>query len=421
MNIKLFIPALFAILSAAGIHAEGWNIATVGRDGTAFHSTDSGRTWNASKSGTGEYLFSVVSDHNGNFLAVGGNGTVLRSENGGINYRVIRSAGTTALEGIATDGKQNFVAVGAQGSIVYSEGGKEWNTSLSPIDANFKDVATDGHGSWVAVGASGVIIRSTDNGRNWKTSATIKGAPHIESITAAGKGIFYAVSANGLMTSSKDGGVKWNSVQIENRFYAQGIGINSNGELIVVGWNGKVFHSPDGRSWNSVNSGTTQRLMDVSDAVQGRMVAVGFRGTILLSTDNGMTWQNIKSATSKNLNSSAFNFLPDLSGKLFSDSCKLALEIRNNGTGQISDEIYNRNVLKFLTVMDGSHKLIDIDLKTADPKKRLQKPGGTLQIPLNALLTGKERHFTINIDPEEKIRELSKKNNLQKQSVGCSK
>jgi len=70
-----------------------------------------------------------------------------------------------------------------------------------------------------------------------------------------------------------------------------------NGKLIAVGERGLVMQSRDqGKSWNAIYAPTSRMLTAVAfiDATTG--VAVGHGGTVLRTRDAGMTWQVVKVA-----------------------------------------------------------------------------------------------------------------------------
>ena len=73
----------------------------------------------------------------------------------------------------------------------------------------------------------------------------------------------------------------------------------AGGKLVAVGENGLILTSDDGVSWNKRNSGTTEWLNDVTFAQNTWWVA-GSAGLILTSPDL-VTWTMTRSITSKSL------------------------------------------------------------------------------------------------------------------------
>ena len=81
-----------------------------------------------------------------------------------------------------------------------------------------------------------------------------------------------------------------------------------SGVGFVVGDAGTIVKTTDaGMTWSPLTSGTTNALYDVYffDATQG--VAVGEQGLILRTTDGGATWQSIASGVKDSLRSVSFN------------------------------------------------------------------------------------------------------------------
>jgi photosystem II stability/assembly factor-like uncharacterized protein len=59
---------------------------------------------------------------------------------------------------------------------------------------------------------------------------------------------------------------------------------------VVVGEQGRILTSADGRTWLPRNSGTTEWLTAVANSGSNFWIAVGDHGTILRSADDGQTW-----------------------------------------------------------------------------------------------------------------------------------
>jgi photosystem II stability/assembly factor-like uncharacterized protein len=63
-----------------------------------------------------------------------------------------------------------------------------------------------------------------------------------------------------------------------------------NGVFVTGGGGGVLASSGDGSNWTTLTSGTTRSINDVCHVSDSIWVAVGDAGTLLLSTDNGITW-----------------------------------------------------------------------------------------------------------------------------------
>lgn len=72
---------------------------------------------------------------------------------------------------------------------------------------------------------------------------------------------------------------------------------------IAVGGNGTILYSDDfGKTWTSVNSGTTSILRAAAHSKSGRWVVSGYDGAVRYSTDKGLTWTGADSKTTNRLN-----------------------------------------------------------------------------------------------------------------------
>lgn len=158
-------------------------------------------------------------------------------------------------------GLKYTVCVGNNGTIWRSSG--ENNAVLtqipSPTTQRLNNLRISPHDSFddaIAVGNNGTIIYSLSTGTNWAASTPI--------------------------TSSNLYGVDF--------IY---------GKVFVVGDNGVILTAPyPGGAWSTQTSGTTRNLkaVEVGAQMDGKVIAVGEKGTILRTTDNGLTWLNVSLA-----------------------------------------------------------------------------------------------------------------------------
>ena len=80
---------------------------------------------------------------------------------------------------------------------------------------------------------------------------------------------------------------------------------SSSGLFVAVGASGTLLTSPDGTTWTSRTSGTSNNLRSFAFDGSSTGVVVGYSGTVLTSTD-GITWTSRTSGTSKNINNVAY-------------------------------------------------------------------------------------------------------------------
>ena len=118
--------------------------------------------------------------------------------------------------------------------------------------------------------------------------------------------------------------VFYSSVTVFGQWTAASSGTTNNlnggylldsGVGFVVGDAGTILKTTDaGMTWSPLTSGTTNALYDVYffDATQG--VAVGEQGLILRTTDGGAGWQGVTSGVEDALRSVSFNGVNGISG-----------------------------------------------------------------------------------------------------------
>jgi photosystem II stability/assembly factor-like uncharacterized protein len=100
-----------------------------------------------------------------------------------------------------------------------------------------------------------------------------------------------AVGSSGLIIESSDGGQSWKPGQTfsENALLDVSCGM---GSTLIVGQQGLIFRAAED-AFTAVDSGTDARLLGVGSNSDGLAFAVGGFGTILRSTDDGVTWESV--------------------------------------------------------------------------------------------------------------------------------
>ena len=126
------------------------------------------------------------------------------------------------------------------------------------------------------------------------TEALVTGVAHDALFTinfdgAAG----IAGGAPGRVLNTADGGKTWSPDKTFPSPLAV-LGADVNGErAIAVGQMGTVFVREGKAAWKKIDSGSAERLMNVSLNSKGLAVAVGSFGTVIKSSDGGNTWSAI--------------------------------------------------------------------------------------------------------------------------------
>jgi len=147
-----------------------------------------------------------------------------------------------------------------------------------------------------STGSSGNVYKSTDNGQNWTSTATI-GKP-IYALGANSTYIFAGTSNDG-MRRTNNGGTTWTTINSglpttgEKSIRA----IAVNGSKIYIGTGGRgVFRSTnDGTNWVAANGGigSVGYTFIRSVAVKGDTIFAGVNGGVIRSFNNGTSWENV--------------------------------------------------------------------------------------------------------------------------------
>ena len=125
-------------------------------------------------------------------------------------------------------------------------------------------------------------------------------------------------------------------------------------EAWAVGWNGTLLHSTDGGvTWNMRSGTTADALQSVAFADANRAVAVGEKGTITTSDDSGKTWTDIEMDTWHRIRN--LSFVTDREGWAVGDG-GLILHTTDAGQTwerQTSGWWYTLNALHFINPLKG--------------------------------------------------------------------
>jgi hypothetical protein len=210
-------------------------------------------------------------------------------------------------------GGGRFVTVGDSAAIftgTYSyisaspPGVNAWLPPTPPFPAFSGNLRADTYSSqFVALGDDGTILTSAD-GLTWVLAASLVPAVGMNGL-AFGGGQYVAVGSGGSVFASADL-VTWTQAvsNTANDLYSVSY---QNGGFIATGAAGTLLASPDGSAWTVRNSNTANALRGVAFRLSTgiRYVAVGDAGTIVTSSDDGVTWTPVAPVTVQNLRSAA--------------------------------------------------------------------------------------------------------------------
>jgi hypothetical protein len=181
--------------------------------------------------------------------------------------------------------------------------GASWDTTSS-----FPVKAFAVSGTQVFAGCGDCVVHSSDNGRTWFRSDSIRHP--VTSIAVTGTAMFTGTINGGIFRSS-DNGQTWTSLSPEWTSTTVWT-FAFSGATIFAGTTGGVVLSIDnGTSWPAANSGLPALDIRVL-AVHGTKTYAGiFQTGVVLSSDNGLSWNQVDMGLSNHCGGRAFAFYGD--------------------------------------------------------------------------------------------------------------
>jgi photosystem II stability/assembly factor-like uncharacterized protein len=151
----------------------------------------------------------------------------------------------------------------------------------------------------VGAGERGRILVSDDDGSTWKVAAT----PTFQTLTSlyfTSPTTGFATGHQGVLLRTDDGGLTWKQMALDATDKPALFAVHVSGDRgIAVGAYGACFESVDGgRTWNRHKVGGANfdhHLTGIASIGSGKLILAGEAGTLLASSDDGATWQPLKS------------------------------------------------------------------------------------------------------------------------------
>jgi len=285
-------------------------------------------------------LIFAIREYHGRFFAVGHHGHILFSDDGGDSWTQAEVPVRSSLLDIYFPTPELGWAVGHEGVILHSsDSGKTWvkqfdgvrygvegkayyeemaaadpNDTLFPYLVEEMDFAIaqgadkplfkirmhtelSGH----ALGAYGMILRTEDGGENWTHvlhSMENDSFYHIfDFAPLPGERQFFLSGEAGLFlvgdaTLENAGAKKIHSIPWEGSFFTSSAAADE--AIIMGGLRGRMFRTEDaGHTWTVVEKPPTSSMVDSTRLANGNLVFVGIAGEVLMSTDNGLSFERL--------------------------------------------------------------------------------------------------------------------------------
>ncbi len=279
----------------------GWAAGTYGR---IIHTTTGGTNWEYLSQGPRNDLYAIqISDTLNGYAA--GPGVFLVTNTGGKIWERRSAPSFYIIGSMYVIDENDIIAVADDGNIYHtSDGGWSWKRVYqdSP-ERGLRDVCFASNGTGIAVGYEGTIIRTTNRGQTWNSIHSgvtdwLLGCHAVDDTRAWAVGL-------GVMLRTDDGGLTWRNTH-QSISGATDIFFLDEQHGWVVGFTFPPSHGFIGRTVDGGENWEFQYFLDqlldkISISESGKGVAVGRDGTILYSSDLGVTWQTLNSPSNTRL------------------------------------------------------------------------------------------------------------------------
>ena len=298
-------PALSENLYGVGI--DGGRVWIVGYYGTILHSPDRGQSWQIQSSPTRKALYTVRFTAPTTGWITGSSGTLLHTRDGGKSWS---SRALDTSEHIFAshwlDQSRGWLA-GSRGVTFRTvDGGRSWTKLVVPGDYSFSAITfTDPLRGWLA-GEFGAIFRSEDGGVSWSKQ---KSPVEVSFDSGASQNLFtllftgstrgYAFGLDGIVLQTQgDSGWKIARQRENNQGEAAShlfAAAAFQGRILAVGERGTLVQQDRENGWRTVRLDIPRLSLNaIAFGADGFGIIAGNRGLALRTLDGGKTWARLK-------------------------------------------------------------------------------------------------------------------------------
>ncbi len=201
---------------------------------------------------SGEIVWTINEDKDGNMLSGTWGGKINRSTDDGTTWERINSSMNVGfLWAIEVDG-DNIFAGTEMGLYLSTDNGTTWNTT-SLVNKDVRSLLLHGDNLYAGVWGGGVY-KSTDNGTTWTSVSKGYTNASVNALVADGDGNIYAGTFDYGVLKSEDDGDNWTMLDIDTRFVWSMV-VNSSGTVFAGTYGEGVFKSLDGgTTWFRTNN-----------------------------------------------------------------------------------------------------------------------------------------------------------------------
>lgn len=189
-----------------------------------------------------------------------------------------------------------IVAVGERGTILRStDQAATFTPATSPARATLTGVSFSGNSGW-AVGHDALILATSDGGKTWKQQYQAENLQDsFLDVLALDARRVIAVGAYGLCVMTADGGASWTPRKpLDDDCHLNRLSRGPTGTLYLAGERGTLLRSTDdGVTWTPIRAPYEGSFYGVLPLAEKTLLAHGLRGHVYRSTDDGATWATI--------------------------------------------------------------------------------------------------------------------------------
>jgi photosystem II stability/assembly factor-like uncharacterized protein len=292
------LPSPIAAQSTlTGLTLAGKRLVSVGQRGHILYSDDHGQHWQQAHVPVSSDLVAVNFPSADQGWAVGHDGVVLHSSDAGQTW-------TRQLDGrqvgpILLEHYQELLAQRPDDENLQARVSEAQRMVEEGADKPFLDVWFESAQVGYIVGAFNLILRTDDGGQRWTPLLDRTENPsalNLYAIRPVGDDLF-VVGEQGLVMKLDRSSGRFNAMPTPYNGSFFGI-TGKPGVVLVYGLRGNVWRSTDsGANWARIDLGLPLSITAASVTADGRIVLVSQAGHVLVSSDDGASFQTRAPAT----------------------------------------------------------------------------------------------------------------------------
>lgn len=270
----------FAFNAAA---MAGERLVVAGMRGTILYSDDQGQQWRQASVPVSVSLTGMCFADAANGWAVGHREVILATRDGGAHW-------TRQLDGVQV--AQSILQVRQDPELI----DEARRLVAEGADKPFLTVQCMGDGRVLALGAYGLAFSTNNAGHSWQPALALldgSDSQHLNAVQVLGGRVYVAGEQGALLRVNNDlQGVTRFASPYEGSFF--GLLATRNNSLLAVGLRGHVLRSVDqGSSWQPVNLASTKSLTAATELRDGSLLLADESGQGWLSRDDGRSFRAV--------------------------------------------------------------------------------------------------------------------------------